>query len=188
MHLDDCVAKYNCLQPMINKLTWEIAPKNSLLQFKTKWFGISSIAGQFSKFHAIVKADQFFSNPEIHLLIETGSAETPDEKWNKYLRASEFLAAESFPYIEFASVGGCRQQSGKIWELTGDLSIKGTTKSLTMIVNLSDIIKEKKKTTAVFHLFGTISRKDFALHCPQEEDIADEVQLNAIITLTSIEE
>ena len=173
---------------MTKRFAWEISPKNSAIQFKVKWFGISSISRQFAKFRATVLADQSFTNPEIYLFIESNSAEVPDEKWNNALKDESFLSVSSHPVIEFTSVGGCRQSSGKIWELSGRLSVKGIQKDITMVVSASEIKRDKKKMTAVFHLFGSVSRTDFSLHCPSEENIADDVQLNAVITMTSVDD
>ena len=169
---------------MTKKYAWELSLKNSAIQFKVKWFGISSISGQFSKFHTIVMADQSFTDPEIHLFIEAASAETADEKWNNALQHAGFLSAELHPVIEFTSIGGCLQSSGKIWEMSGDLTIKKIKQNITFVVSTADIRREKKKTVSIFQLFGSISRAAFSLHCEQDEEIADEIQLKAVITMT----
>ena len=151
----------------MKKVVWELSVKNSLIHFKVKYLRISNITGQFLKFKGEVIADEFFNHPQVHLFIDANS-----------------VGAIQHPVIEFNSVDGCRQSSGKIWELTGNVVANEMKSPLTLVVNFSDIKEGRRKPTANFHLFGKISRKRIGLVCTDEEDVSDELNIYAEIFLT----
>ena len=167
----------------MKKQTWELAPKHSTIQFKVKYLQISNVTGYFHKFSGTVATDEFFSAPEISILIEANSIETYNDKWNDQLRSAEFFAPELYPQISFISSDGCRKRSGRIWEITGQLTIKETSRPVTLLINFSDIKEDRKRPTALFHLFGTINRRDFGFDKLDEKEIGDEILLNAEIFL-----
>jgi polyisoprenoid-binding protein YceI len=97
------------------------------------------------------------------------------------LKSEAFFSKGKGHSIEFVSKGGCKQSSGKIWELTGELVIKELRKPLTLIVNYSDIKEHLKRPVALFYLFGKISLKEMGLGVFHEKGISDEILLNAEI-------
>ncbi len=167
----------------MKKQTWELAPKHSSIQFKVKYLQISNVTGYFQKFSGTVATDEFFSAPEVSLFIEADSIETHNDKWNDQLRSEEFFATDRYPQIRFTSRDGCRKSSGKIWEMTGLLTIKEVSHPVTLLINFSDIKEDRKRPTALFHLFGTFSRRDFGFDKMDEKEIGDEILLNAEVFL-----
>ncbi len=165
----------------MKKQIWELAPKHSTIQFKVKYLQISNVTGYFQKFSGTVATDEFFSAPEVSLLIEASSIETHNNKWNEGLK--ELFAAELYPHISFTSKDGCLKSSGKIWEMSGLLTIKEISLPVTLLINFSDIKEDRKRPTALFHLFGTISRSDFGFDNMDEKEIGDEILLNAEVFL-----
>jgi polyisoprenoid-binding protein YceI len=145
---------------------------------------ISNISGSFLRFKGSVRSDELFRDPEISMEIESNSIETLSAKLNSELLSDPFLAAERRPYIKFHSVAGCRQSAGKIWELTGQLTVRDTCRDITLVINYSGTNEDGKGRTALFHLFGDISRSDFGLIClTDENDVSDRVQVNAEILM-----
>jgi polyisoprenoid-binding protein YceI len=166
----------------MKKYVWDIITKKSSIHFKVKYLQISNISGYFARFKGEVITGEFFVNPEVSLIIETNSIETSDANWNKILKTDTSLAEQQHPYLSFNSRGGCNQSSGKIWELTGDLSVKHEKSQMTMVVSMSSIKKKSKNSVALFRLFGKVSRKSLGLSC-MEEDVGDEVHVAAEIYL-----
>jgi polyisoprenoid-binding protein YceI len=167
----------------MKKQTWELAPKHSTIQFKVKYLQISNVTGYFHKFSGTIATDEFFRAPEVSILIEADSIETYSDKWNARLRSEDFFATELYPQISFLSSDECRKSSGQIWEITGQLTIKKTSRPVTLLINFSDIKEDRKRPTALFHLYGTISRRDFGFDKMDEKEIGDEILLNAEVFL-----
>lgn len=165
----------------MKKHVWRISNKNSAIHFKAKYLRISSISGYFSKFKGTVVTEDFFKNPSVSLVIDSMSIETFDEKLDSILRSEAFFPKGKGQGIEFISMGGCKQSSGKIWELTGELVIEELRKPLTLIVNFSDIKEHLKRPVALFYLFGKIGLKEMGLGVFHEKGIGDEILLNAEI-------
>lgn len=163
------------------KHVWEISNKYSTIHFKLKYFEISNIIGAFLKFSGKVITDEFFINSAITFNIEAGSVETLNMDRNAKLRSGGFLSAAKHPFIKFISVGGCKQSVGKIWEVTGDLTLKEITKPVTLVIHSSDVKKNIKKPVAIFRLFGKINRKDFEFGDFNDKEIGNDIHVNAEI-------
>src|SRR5258706_12002554 len=115
---------------------WEIAEKQSVIFFKVKYLRFSNITGSFLKFIGSVVADDLFQDTEVTLHIEAGSVETHHAGHNMMLKGGQCLSVTDHPRITFHSVGGCKQSAGKIWELSGELTLKEYTTPLTLVVSL----------------------------------------------------
>jgi polyisoprenoid-binding protein YceI len=166
----------------MNQQFWDILPKRSSLQFRVSYLQISNINGSFSKLSGKVVTDEALRYPVVELLIEARSIETFDPRRNAKLRSEQFLFAERYPYLSFASSDGCR--SGMIKEVTGELTVREKRQAITLLVNFSEQRVYRKKPAVLFRLFGTVSRSAMGLG-DAEGEIGDEIHLNAEIFLVS---
>jgi polyisoprenoid-binding protein YceI len=167
----------------MSKVVWAISPENSRIYIKLKWLRISQLAAQLTLITGEVLADLFFANPEVYLFIEAGSLNTQYPEQNDRLKGPKILDAEKYPFLEFSSIGGCRLMSGSIWELTGDLTIKGSKHPLTLIINEADITQNRKKNIARFRLFGELNLEKADFNCSDEDHFSRIVSIEADITL-----
>jgi polyisoprenoid-binding protein YceI len=165
---------------------WEISSKRSFLQFRISYFQISNITGSFLRFAGKVVVDEGFAHPRVELRVETQSVETFDARRNAKLRSADFLASTGFPYMEFTSEDGCKESGGIIRELTGELTVKGITREVVLLVSFAEIRMNRKKPMAFFRLFGTVNRQAFELAGSTEEEIGDVIQLYADIFMTRL--
>jgi polyisoprenoid-binding protein YceI len=67
----------------------------------------------------------------VNVTVEVASIDTRNSMRDDHLRTNDFLDAESFPQLSFVSTA-VRHTGGDDFEVTGDLSIKGVTKSITI--------------------------------------------------------
>ena len=163
---------------------WEFSASNSWIRFKVAYMQIGQISGTFLRFHGTVVSDDLFTHPEVNLVIAVKSVETLNPLCNETMLSDSFLAAAGYPHIIYDSVGGCRQSVGKIWELTGDLTVKAAKLFMTLVISNRKINRSGDGMTAFFSLYGYISRKNFGLVYPSgEKDISDEIQISADIVL-----
>ena len=94
------------------------------------------------------------------------------------LRRGDFFDAEKFPDITFKSTSVKAAGKGKL-KVTGDLTIKGTTKPVVLNVTINKIAVQPmaKREAAGFSATATIKRSDFGvgLYAP---NVSDEVKLS----------
>jgi polyisoprenoid-binding protein YceI len=122
----------------MQKYKWKVLPADSSIQLRVRYMNIGLINASFKKFKGDMIAGAEFSEAIISFEIESKAIDTQDAQLNKTLCSEPFLFVEKFPNICFFSKSGCHKSSGGIQELTGDLFIKGHSKSLTLIVNYSN--------------------------------------------------
>src|SRR5664280_1312897 len=78
-------------------------------------------------------------------------------------RSNDFLAMDDYPEITFVSTGA-RQVDDTTFELTGDLTIKGVTNSITIPFTFEGAARDPFGNTRVgFEGSVTISRKDYGI-------------------------
>lgn len=146
--------------------TWKSDINHSKLTFTVTHLGISDVAGLFNDFDVTVttgKAD--FSDAVFELKAKTASINTQIEARDNHLKSADFFDAAANPEITFKSTGIKKGTAKDHYVLTGNLTIHGVTKTVSM--NLwyrgTTINPMSKATTAGFQLTGTINRSDFGV-------------------------
>ncbi|WP_292009911.1 YceI family protein [Chryseobacterium sp.] len=138
---------------------WNLDPTHSEITFKVKHMMISNVKGSFRDFTAEIDAeDDTFQNATTTATIQTGSVFTNNIDRDNHLKSAEFFNAEEHPTITFES-----QALNNT--VTGNLTINGITKPVTLDVDFGGINKDPwGNTKAGFSFEGKISRKDFGLN------------------------
>lgn len=140
---------------------WALDPTHSELQFKVKHLMISNVTGQFTVLSGSIEAEgDDFSGATVSFTADVASISTANEQRDGHLRSPEFFDAEQFPQIKFVS-SNYNAAEGKI---TGDLTIRDVTKSVTLDVEFAGTNKDPwGNQKAGFSLSGKINRTDFGL-------------------------
>ncbi len=138
---------------------WNLDPTHSEITFKVKHMMISNVKGSFTDFSAQIEADDdTFKNAKTTATIKTDSVFTNNTDRDNHLKSAEFFNAEQYPTITFES-----QTLSD--EVTGNLTINGITKSVTLDVDFGGVnVDPWGNTKAGFSFEGKISRKDFGLN------------------------
>ena len=68
-------------------------------------------------------------------MIEAASVDTRDDQRDAHLRSADFLDVENYPYLTFQSTS-ISKTSEKTFDVTGELKIRSTTKSVTFSVEI----------------------------------------------------
>jgi polyisoprenoid-binding protein YceI len=146
------------------KTTWKIDPAHSEIQFKVKHLMITTVTGYFKKFDLTVEAEDedFTKASNIVFTADIDSIHTNNEQRDTHLRSSDFFDAASHSQLKFE--GKNFEVTGDTAKLHGDLTIRGTTKPITLDVELAGIVTDPYgQTKAGFTVEGKIKRKDFGL-------------------------
>ncbi|MEJ5963029.1 YceI family protein [Pedobacter immunditicola] len=169
-------------QSTIAQTTWNADPMHSKLAFSTTHLGISDIDGSFNKFTASAKTNKAdFSDAVFDLSVDVSTINTLVEMRDKHLRSADFFEVEKFPTMTYKS-NGIKKIGENKYQLTGDLTLHGVTKPVTMDLWYRGTIvnPQTKANTAGFQLTGTIKRSDFGIgpkFAPPM--ISDEVKIKA---------
>ena len=105
--------------------------------FRAQHLGLSGVFGRFETVTGSISADP--TNPgaaSISASIDTSSVSTNNDNRDKHLRSPDFLNAGEFPSIEFKSTG-ITLGDGSSGTLTGDLTLLGVTKPVTLDVTIN---------------------------------------------------
>jgi polyisoprenoid-binding protein YceI len=145
---------------------YEIDPNHTNVGFSAKHLAVSTVRGQFSKF------DGYFEGPDEdptkargEVKVEVSSLDTRTEMRDNHLRSADFFDAEKYPYITF-KVTGIEPVDGDTYKVHGDLTIKETTKPITLEATIEGRTpdpfggKERLGITAK----GQLNRMDFGLN------------------------
>lgn len=143
--------------------TWTIDPHHSEITFKVKHLVISTITGSFSEFEGNFITGDEFENAAISFESNVNSISTNNAQRDEHLKSADFFEADTFPKLTFKSTSFVKAGRDN-YELKGDLSIKGQTRPLTLLVEYGGSDKDPwGNTKAGFEIKGTINRKDFGL-------------------------
>lgn len=138
---------------------WNLDPTHSEITFKVKHMMISNVKGQFKNFNAEIEADDdTFANAKTTATVETDSVFTNNADRDAHLKGEDFFNATANPTITFES-------SSLNNEVTGNLTINGITKPITLDVDFGGInVDPWGNTKAGFTFEGKIKRSDFGLN------------------------
>jgi len=138
---------------------WVLDPMHSEVQFKVKHLVISTVTGSFKSFEGTVTTESdSFEGAQAEFSLDVNSIDTNQEQRDGHLKSAEFFDTEQYPKITFKSTSITNDK------LTGDLTIKGITKPVTLDLEhggtATDFYGNLK---AGFEVTGKINRKDFGL-------------------------
>src|ERR1700676_326809 len=113
--------------------TWKDDPWHSKLTFTVVHKGFNDIFGLFQKFEATVTASQpDFSDAVFTLSADVSSINTEVKMRDDDLRSPNFFDAAKYPIMTFKSTSILPSGEKSKYKLTGDLTLHGVTKPVTM--------------------------------------------------------
>jgi polyisoprenoid-binding protein YceI len=113
---------------------WQIDPAHSSAQFSVRHMAISTVRGAFSKVSGMVALDdKDISKSTVDVSIDANSVDTRVPDRDNDLRSDKFFDVAHHPSITFKSKKVEQVAPGKL-KVTGDLTIRGTTKEVVLDV------------------------------------------------------
>ncbi len=144
--------------------TWTIDPSHSRIGFVARHAMVTKVRGSFNEFEGTADLDG--SDPassSAQVTISAKSIDTRNAQRDEHLRSNDFFAMDEHPTITFASTGVARVADGE-FELTGDLTIKGVTKSVTVPFTFEGISTDPfGNLRAGFEGALAVNRKDWGV-------------------------
>lgn len=111
---------------------WTLDPTHTRLGFVTRHAMVTKVRGNFNEFAgtATVPAEGV-EGASIEVTIQAASIDTRNADRDGHLKSNDFFDMETYPEITFRSTKVTAKGSDEL-EVTGDLTIKGQTKSVTI--------------------------------------------------------
>lgn len=107
---------------------------HAFVQFRVKHLGYSWLYGRFNDFDGAFTFDEKDpSKNKISVTVNTESLDSNHAERDKHLRSDDFLNTKKFPTATFVSTG-YKPTGDKTADLTGDLTLHGVTKPITISV------------------------------------------------------
>ncbi len=113
-----------------DSIKWTIDPVHSEVSFKVRHF-VTKVPGTFTQWSGDILADPAkLAGGSVAVAIQAASISTKNDRRDTHLRSADFFAVDSFPTITFKSTKV--EVTGSALRLTGDLTIRGVTKSVVL--------------------------------------------------------
>lgn len=145
--------------------TWSADKAHSKLGFGITHMLISEVDGTFKTIDAsFTSSKDDFSDAVFELSADITSINTDNETRDGHLKGANYFDAEKFPKLTFKSKSFTKVEGNK-YKLSGDLTIKGVTKTVDfdVILNGPIVHPRSKKPIAGLKVSGTINRTDFGV-------------------------
>ena len=142
---------------------WEIDGSHSAASFSVKHLMVSRVRGRFGTLSGTVTIADDPTQSSVEVTIDTASINTNDHKRDEHLRSADFFDVERFPALTFHSTG-VRHVKGARWEVDGELTIRDTTRPVTLDLELVGVESDPWGGQRVgFEAKTEIDREEFGL-------------------------
>lgn len=112
--------------------SFKIDPVHSFIIFKIGHFGVGHVYGRFDSFSGNFTFDQNDQSKDaVNVEIKTDSVDTNAPKRDTDIKSPDFFNAAQFPTATFKSTA-VKKVDDKNYEVTGDFTLRGVTKPLTL--------------------------------------------------------
>ena len=160
-------------------LTYKIDANHTDVIASWSHFGFSNPIAHFGKVDGFITYDPAkVGDSKVEVTIPLSGLNSHVSSFDEHLRSDDFFDAANHPNITFKSTSVKSAGKDKL-AVTGDLTIKGITKSVTLDVTINKLGVQPmaKREAAGFEATTTIKRSDFGVgkYAP---NVSDEVKIS----------
>ena len=146
--------------------TWKLDTAHTPSAFTVKHLVISTVRGEFGKTTGTLTLDEAdVTKSRVEATIDATTVDTREPKRDEHLRSPDFFDVAKHPTITFKSTKVEKAGDGRL-KVTGDLTIHGVTKAVTLdVVGPTAEIKDPwGNARRGLSATGKVNRKDFGLN------------------------
>jgi polyisoprenoid-binding protein YceI len=164
--------------PTAEAESWEIDPGHSTSLFRIHHAGAGRFWGRFNDVTGSVAWPRDDSAaPSFDVTVSAESIDTGSARLDGHLKSPDFFNAKEFESMQFKSAAGERMSDGR-WRVTGDLTLLGVTKPVTVEVETTGVRGSAVVAKAGWEAKFEINRSDFGMNWGVENGaLSDDVQL-----------
>ena len=168
--------------PALAAETYQLDKAHSTVGFQVRHI-FTMVGGSFQDFSGTVRIDR--ARPEassVEFTIQAASIFTNEPKRDEHLKSPDFFDTAKHPTISFKSTA-VKPAGGDSYEVTGDLTMRGVTRQVTLPVTFLGEAKDPWGNEKVgFELATVLNRKDFGINWNKALDqggvlVGDEVKV-----------
>jgi polyisoprenoid-binding protein YceI len=152
---------YGAILEMPAKGTWKLDPSHTVIGAVARHLMVTKVRGKFTSFEGAIHIGDKPEESWAELSIDAASIDTGVEQRDEHLRSADFLDVEHSPKITFVSTNVERKGEDTL-RVTGDLTIRGLTRSVTLDVTFEGVTPDPwGGTRAGFTISGVLHREDW---------------------------
>jgi polyisoprenoid-binding protein YceI len=145
--------------------TYAVDPAHSRIGFVARHAMVTKVRGSFNDFEGVGYFDA--ENPvdsHLRLTIQATSIDTRNADRDGHLKGNDFFDMETYPEITFVSTA-VQQLDPENYRVTGDLTIKGVTKPVTVdFEHTGSAVDPYQNQRIGFEGKTTVNRKDWGVN------------------------
>jgi polyisoprenoid-binding protein YceI len=143
---------------------WQFDTSHATIGFSVRHMMVSKVHGQFTKWSGQFEFDEQDPTASKAVVeIDVNSINTNEPQRDGHLKSPDFFDAANHPVMTFRSTK--IERHGADYRVTGDLTIRGTTRPVVLDAELiGKIVDPYGNDRAGFSAKTSIDRKDFGLH------------------------
>lgn len=143
--------------------TFTLDLSHSQIGFVVRHMMVAKVRGQFTKYTGTIELAEDPLQSKVNVEAEVASIDTRDEARDGHLRSGDFFEVDKFPTLTFASTK-IEHRGGSGFAVTGDLTIKGVTKPVTLDVTFEGAVQDPYGNQRLGLSAGTeIDRYDYGI-------------------------
>ncbi len=167
--------------------TYTLDPGHTQVVFSWNHFGYSNPTAQFGKVEGTLEFDQAHpTRSSVNVTIPLASVNSNVPKLDEHLQGDDFFDSAKFPNATFKSTKVEQGAAKDKLKVTGDLTLHGVTKPVTLDVTINKVGEHpmRKAAAAGFDATTTIKRAEFGIskYVPM---VSDDIKIH--ITSEAIE-
>jgi polyisoprenoid-binding protein YceI len=162
-------------------VSYKVDVDHSSVWFTIRHF-VTNVPGRFKDFEGVVRWDrQAPAASSVSFSVQATSIDTDNADRDNHLRSADFFDVERFPLLSFTSTAVKAKDAHNL-EVTGDLTLHGVTRRITLPVELLGTMATPRGEKAGFETSFTLNRKDFGINWNRALDtggliLGDEVRI-----------
>lgn len=139
--------------------TYKVDPIHSTVIFRVNHLGTSWVYGRFDDVSGTFTVGD---KPSFDMSVATDSIDTNNKQRDTHLKSADFFSVKEFPTITFKSTA-VTSSGDKKFDVTGDLTMHGVTKSITVPMEFVGAADTKMGSRAGYLGHFTVKRSDYGM-------------------------
>lgn len=148
----------------VDSTYYAVDPAHSNVLFRINHKDVGYVYGMFRKYDGSFEFDEDnIEDSALEFSIDARSIFTNHESRDEHLRSPDFFAAEEHPELTFQSTSFESHPGENAYEVTGDLTLRGITEEITIVVDETGAKWDDDRFRRGFHTNFAVNRLDYGI-------------------------